>query len=111
MYKFLFFDEQDPAVPEEIVEAADDEGATSEPDYSQLLYEYLSSQDVITGTRQEEMYAVYTEKLDSIDAELKQLNQNMEWTVAFLLFFAVLVLFRSVRGWVTVLIGGKKNVY
>ncbi len=111
MYKFLFFDEQDPAVPEEIVEAAADEGAASVPDYSKLLYEYLSSQDVITGTRQEEMYAVYTEKLVSIDTELKKLNQNMEWTVAFLLFFAVLVLFRSVRGWVTVLTGGKKNVY
>ena len=111
MYKFLFFDEQDPAAPEDLPEVAADEGAASEPDYSQLLYEYLSSQDVITGTRQEEMYAAYTEKLDSVDTELKQLNQNMEWTVAFLLFFAVLVLFRSVRGWVTVLIGGKKNVY
>lgn len=111
MDKFLFFDEQGPAAPEDLPEVAADESAASEPDYSQLLYEYLSSQDVITGTRQEEMYAAYTEKLDSIDTELKQLNQNMEWTVAFLLFFAVLVLFRSVRGWVTVLSGGKKNVY
>ena len=79
MYKFFYFDDQDAAVPEEIVEAAADEGAASEPDYSQLLYEYLSSQDVITGTRQEEMYAAYTEKLESIDSRLLQLNKNFEW--------------------------------
>lgn len=110
MYKFLYFDEQDPAVSEEIVEAAADEGAASEPDYSQLLYEYLSSQDVITGTRQEEMYAVYTEKLESIDTQLQQLNQNLNWIVALLVFVIVLYLYRNVRGWVTMLTGGMKDV-
>ncbi len=110
MYKFLYFDEQDPAVPEEIIEAAADEGAASEPDYSQLLYEYLSSQDVITGTRQEEMYAAYTEKLESIDSQLQQLNQNLEWIVALLVFVIVLYLYRNVRGWVTMLTGGMKDI-
>ena len=110
MYNFLYFDEQDPAVPEEIPEAAADEGAASEPDYSQLLYEYLSSQDVITGTRQEEMYAAYTEKLESIDTQLQQLNQNLEWIVALLVFVIVLYLYRNVRGWVTMLTGGMKDV-
>lgn len=111
MYKFLFFDEQDPAVPEEIVEAAADEGAASEPDYSQLLYEYLSSQDVITGTRQEEMYAAYTEKLESIDTQLQQLNQNLNWIVALLVFAIVLHLHSRVRGWITMLTGGLKDVH
>lgn len=110
MYKFLYFDEQDPAVPEEIVEAAADEGAASEPDYSQLLYEYLSSQDVITGTRQEEMYAAYTEKFESIDSQLLQLNKNFEWCLALLVFVIVLYLYRNVRGWVTMLTGGMKDV-
>ena len=110
MYKFLFFDEQDPAAPEDLPEVAADEGAASEPDYSQLLYEYLSSQDVITGTRQEEMYAAYTEKFESIDTQLQQLNQNLEWIVALLVFVIVLYLYRNVRGWVTMLTGGMKDV-
>ena len=110
MYKFLYFDEQDPAVPEEVPELVTDEGAASEPDYSQLLYEYFTSQDVITGTRQEEMYAAYTEKLDNIDSQLLQLNKNLEWCLALLVFVIVLYLYRNVRGWVTMLTGGMKDV-
>lgn len=136
MYKFLFFDEQDPAapveVPEETPEVETDDNSSSGTDYSQLLYEYIiardnqeegstdysqllyqyiSSQDVLSGTRQEEMYAAYTQKLDSIDTELKQLNKNLEWIVALLVFVIVLYLYRTVRGWVTMLTGGMKDVH
>lgn len=104
MYKFLFFDEPDAAAPEETPEASPAEEPV--PDYSQLLYEYITSQDNLSGMKQEEYYAAYTEKLDSIDTQLQHLNSNLEWTVALLVFAIVLYLSRYVRGWVTMLTGG-----
>lgn len=108
MDKFLFFDEQDPSAPEEVPELMEEETG---PDYLQLIYESVSKQDIMSGSKQEEYYAAYTEKLDSIDTQLQQLNQNLEWCVALLVFVIVLYLHSRVRGWVTMLTGGMKDVH
>ena len=95
MSKILFFDNPDP------------EGS----DYSQMIYEYITSQDKLSGTVQEEYYAAYTEKLESIDTQLQQLNSNFEWCLALMVFAIVLYLHSRVRGWVTMLTGGLKDVH
>lgn len=107
MSKILFFDNQDPegvAVPEVILEEF-------ETDYSQMIYDYITSQDNLSGTVQEEYYAAYTEKLDSIDTQLQQLNTNLEWILALFVFVVVLHLHSRVRGWITMLTGGLKDVH
>lgn len=101
MYKFLYYDEPEPEVL-----PVEDAG----PDYLQLIYESVSKQEFMSGSKQEEYFAAYTEKLDSIDTQLQQLNQNLEWIVALLVFAIVLHLSSRVRGWVTMLTGGMKDV-
>ena len=104
---------EDPAAPEQdleiIPEAAEEEGAASGTDYSQMLYEYIVSQDAFEAEQQEVIYAAYTEKLDSINTNLQNIYSVLDWILAMLVFFAVYVLFRSVRRWVRIL-GGFKDV-
>ena len=112
MDKFIKFDNTDlDAAPEEVPELIVEEPEETGPDYSKLLYEYLSSQDVLSGTRQEEIYAAQTEVFESYESQLQQLNTNFEWCLALLVFIAVLYLHSRVRGWVTMMTGGLKDVH
>ena len=97
----------EPNLSEAVEEAEEkaEESIAPGPDYTQMLYEYIVSRDVMENQRQEEAYAAYTKKLNEIESHLN-------WTVAFLVLFAVLVLFRSVRRWSRILTGGgNKDVY
>ena len=106
MYRDLTsFDELDvAAAPEEVLEVIEEEPVETVPDYSQLLYEYIVNRDIQQEQIQEETYAAYIEKLESV-------NSNLEWCVAFLVLIVSFYLFGRVRGWVTMLMGGLKDVH
>lgn len=103
---FIFFDEPDAAVPEEVLEVTEipEEPIEITTNYSELLYEHIVNRDIQHELIQEEINAAYMEKLESI-------NSNLEWCVAFLVLIVSLILFSRVRGWVTMLTGGLKDVH
>lgn len=119
------YDEVTEPVPEVTPEAAAPEGETSaeetpevvpeaetDPDYTQLLYEYVSNRDVMSGTRQEEIHAIYLEKITAMEKQLQEIYYVQSWSMALMVVLIVLILFKSVRRWIHVMMGGNsKNVY
>lgn len=97
--------------PGESGEAAEGDAASA-PDYTaqlEQLYEYIVDRDNRQMELQEEQYAACTEQLKAMDTGLQSIYQTLDWILAMLVLFAVLILCRSVRRW-TRTIGGSKNV-
>lgn len=110
MKRFLWFTDSDPAEPVPESDSGTSSGTDSGPDYNQMIYEYLVSQDILSGTRQEEMFSTYSDKIDSLESQLQDIHTAIEWNMSLLLIMFVLYLFRSVRRWVYKLTGGMNDV-
>lgn len=98
--------------PESTPGEAAEGNAASAPDYTaqlEQLYDYIVDRDNLQMELQAEQHAACTEQLKAIDTGLQSIYQTLDWILAMLVLFAVLVLCRSVRRW-TRMMGGSKNV-